>query len=79
MSPCGCAAGPGLPRRTPRLRQRSAHVNTAPPQQAPTPGAPTEREHAHAWLVSKRRMALGPKSGPRPEAWPSARSVALGP
>ncbi len=24
----GCAAGPGLPRRTPRLRQRSAHANT---------------------------------------------------
>ena len=46
-------------------------VNTAPPQQAPTPGTPTEGD--------QRRLALGPKHGPWPVAWPSARSMALGP
>jgi hypothetical protein len=61
--PCGCAAGPGLPRRTSRLRQRSAHVHAAPPQQAPTPGTPTERKHGLCPSVerpSARSMALGP-------------------
>ncbi len=39
-----------------------------PHSKRPRPGHQLEGKHAHAWLVSKRRVALGPKRGPWPDA-----------
>jgi hypothetical protein len=66
-----------------RRRPRSGERGRAPtpPQQAPAPGAPTEREYAPTWpsarscctLHALARTRVQRKSGPWPKAWPLAR------